>query len=228
MAPLVPLSLFRLRNLSTANAIAVLMAGSLFAGFFLTSLYLQLVLGYSPLQVGLAFVPSSILWGGVSLLLSDRAVMRYGFRLPVIGGFALFGLGVLWLARAPVDGSYAIDVLPGMLLQGFGAGIAFNPLLLSAMSDVEPEQSGLASGVVNTSFTMGGALGLAILAALASSRTDTLKANGASALEALNGGYHAAFLAGAIFAALGVTIGALRLRARPREAPGQLSEAAAD
>ena len=227
VAPLVPLSLFRLRNLSTANAIAVLMAGSLFAGFFLTSLYLQLVLGYSPLQVGLAFVPSSLLWGGVSLLLSDRAVIRFGFRLPVIGGFALFGLGVLWLARAPVDGSYAVDVLPGMLLQGFGAGIAFNPLLLSAMSDVPPEESGLASGVVNTSFTMGGALGLALLAALASSRTETLKADGASAVAALNGGYHAAFVAGAIFAALGVTLGLLRLQSRPREAPGELSQAVA-
>jgi EmrB/QacA subfamily drug resistance transporter len=226
-APLVPLSLFRLRNLSTANAIAILMAGALFAGFFLTSLYLQQILGYSPLQVGLAFVPSSILWGGISLLLSDRAVMRFGFRLPVIGGFALFGVGVLWLAFAPVDGTYAVHVLPGMLLQGFGAGIAFNPLLLSAMSDVRPEESGLASGVVNTSFTMGGALGLAILAALASSRTDTLAADGASHLEALNGGYHAAFVAGAIFAAIGVTLGWLRLQNRPREAAGEVAPAVA-
>ena len=145
----------------------------------------------------------------------------------MIGGFALFGLGVLWLARAPVDGSYAVDVLPGMLLQGFGAGIAFNPLLLSAMSDVPPEESGLASGVVNTSFTMGGALGLALLAALATSRTETLKADGASAVAALNGGYHAAFVAGAIFAALAVTLGLLRLQSRPREVPGELSQAVA-
>ena len=115
-------------------------------------------------------------------------------------------------ARAPVDGNFVVDVLPAMILLGFGAGIAFNPVLLAAMSDVEPEESGLASGVVNTAFMMGGALGLAVLASLAASRTDTLLGSGDAPLAALNGGYHAAFLVGALFAASAATIGGVFLR----------------
>ena len=114
---------------------------------------------------------------------------------------------MLLFTRAPVDGSYVVDILPSMILLGFGAGMAFNPVLLAAMSDVAPEESGLASGVVNTAFMMGGALGLAVLASLASSRTDSLRSSGDGPLVALNGGYHAAFLIGAIFAAAGAAIG---------------------
>jgi EmrB/QacA subfamily drug resistance transporter len=212
-SPLVRLGLFRLRNVATANVVGILMAAGMFAAFFLSALYLQLVLGYSPLEVGLAYLPSTVVWGAVSLGLSDKLVMRYGIKRPLVGGLLLFTLGLLLFARVPVDGSYAIDILPTMLLQGLGAGIAFNPLLLAAMSDVAPEEAGLASGVVNTAFMMGGALGLAILASVADARTESLLGSGDGRLEALTGGYHAAFLVGALFAAAALTIGAALLRA---------------
>jgi EmrB/QacA subfamily drug resistance transporter len=218
-APLVPLRLFRLRNVATANVVGILMAAGMFAAFFLSALYLQQVLGYTPFEVGLAYLPSTIVWGAVSLGLSDKLVMRYGIKKPQVVGMLLMALGVVLFARAPVDGNYVLDVLPCMLLQGLGAGIAFNPLLLAAMSDVAPEESGLASGVVNTSFMMGGALGLAVLASLAASRTDTLLADGASEVAALNGGYHAAFLAGAVFAVIAAVTSAVFLReAQPAHA----------
>jgi EmrB/QacA subfamily drug resistance transporter len=215
-APLMPLRLFRLRNVATANVIGVLMAGSMFAWFFLSALYLQFILGYSPLEVGLAFLPATLIMGAFSLGLSARLVMRFGIRAPLVTGLTLMALGILLFARAPVDGNFVVDVLPSMIILGVGAGMAFNPLLLAAMSDVEPSEAGLASGVVNTAFMMGGALGLAILASLAASRTDSLLASGDSRLVALNGGYHAAFLAGAVFAVVGAALGA---RFLPSEAP---------
>jgi MFS family permease len=213
-SPLVPLGLFRLRNVAVANLVGILMAAGLFAAFFLSALYLQLILGYSPLRVGLAYLPSTVVWGAVSLLLSDKLVLRFGVKVPLAGGLSIMALGVLLFARAPVDGNFAVDVLPSMLLQGFGAGIAFNPILLAAMSDVAPEESGLASGVVNTAFMMGGALGLAVLASLAASRTQSLRSAGDDALTALNGGYHLAFLVGAVFALAAAAVGAALLRAR--------------
>jgi EmrB/QacA subfamily drug resistance transporter len=220
-APLVPLGLFRLRNVATANVIGVLWAAAMFAWFFLSALYLQLILGYSPLEVGFAFLPTTIVMGAFSLGLSAKLVMRFGIRPPLVVGLLLSALGLVLFARAPVDGSFAVHVLPSMLLLGFGAGMSFNPLLLAAMSDVEPSESGLASGVVNTSFMMGGALGLAILASLAASRTDSLTAAGEDAIAALNGGYHVAFLAGALFAAVAAGLGALLLRtAAPATEPG--------
>jgi MFS family permease len=139
--------------------------------------------------------------------------MRFGIKPPLTTGLLLAAAGLVLFARAPVDGNVLVDVLPGMILLGFGAGIAFNPVLLAAMSDVEPSESGLASGIVNTAFMMGGALGLAVLASLAASRTDTLRADGDAPLAALNGGYHAAFLVGAIFAAGAAAVGAAFLRA---------------
>jgi MFS family permease len=139
--------------------------------------------------------------------------MRYGIRPPLATGLLLAGAGLALFVRAPVDGSFVVDVLPSMILLGFGAGMAFNPVLLAAMSDVAPEEAGLASGVVNTSFMMGGALGLAILASLADSRTNTLLASGDGSLEALTGGYHAAFLVGAVFAVGAAVIGGVLLRA---------------
>jgi EmrB/QacA subfamily drug resistance transporter len=213
-APLMPLGLFRLRNLATANVVGVLWAAAMFAWFFLSALYLQLVLGYSPLEVGLAFLPANLIMGAFSLGLSAKLVMRFGFRLPLATGLLLAGLGLLLFVRAPVDGTFIVDVLPSMILLGFGAGMAFNPVLLAAMSDVKPEESGLASGVVNTAFLMGGALGLAILASLASSRTDTLLASGDGRLTALTGGYHVAFLVGAAFAVAAAAVGAVLLRTR--------------
>jgi EmrB/QacA subfamily drug resistance transporter len=218
-APLVPLGLFRLRNLAISNVVGVLWAAAMFAWFFLAALYLQLVLGYSPLEVGLAFLPGNVIMGVLSLGVSAKIVMRFGIRAPLAAGLGTAAVGLVLFARAPVDGSFVVDVLPGMILLGVGAGIAFNPVLLAAMGDVAPSEAGLASGVVNTSFMMGGALGLAVLASLAASRTDTLLASGEGAVEALNGGYRVAFLAGALFAALAATIGGALLR------PGGAAEA---
>jgi EmrB/QacA subfamily drug resistance transporter len=215
--PLMPLSIFRHRTLASANVMGVLMAAGLFAAFFLSALYMQLVLDYTPLEVGFAYLPQTLVWGGVSLFLSDKLVMKYGIKMPIVLGFPAFALGILLFARAPVDGNYFVDMLPAMILQGFGAGIAFNPLLLAAMGDVEPQDSGLASGVVNTAFMMGGALGLAILASAADSRTDSLVASGENPVDALLSGYHLAFLIGAVFAAGAALVGAIFLR--PAEQP---------
>ena len=177
-SPLVPLGLFRNHNVSTANVVGVLMAAGMFSYFFFSALYLQLVLEYSPLEVGLAYLPGTVIWGASSLFLSQRLVMRYGIKPPLLAGLGLMGLALVLLARTPVDGNWAIDILPATIALGIGAGIAFNPILLAAMSGVEPERAGLASGVVNTSFMMGGAVGLAILASLAASRSDNRLAVG--------------------------------------------------
>ena len=198
-SPLVPLGLFRNRNVSTANVVGVLMAAGMFAYFFFSALYLQLVLEYTPLEVGLAYLPGTVIWGASSLFLSQGLVMRYGIKTPLLAGLSLMALALILLARVPVDGNWAIDILPATIALGIGAGIAFNPILLAAMSGVEPEQAGLASGVVNTSFMMGGAVGLAILASLAASRSDGQLASGEGSLVALNSGYHLAFLVGAVF-----------------------------
>jgi len=211
-SPLMPLGLFRLRNVATANIVGVLWAAAMFAWFFLSALYLQLVLGYSPLQVGLAFLPANLIMAVFSVGLSAKLVMRFGNKLPLSTGLLVAAVGLVLFARAPVDGSFVTDVLPSMILLGFGAGIAFNPILLAAMSDVEPNDAGLASGIVNTSFMMGGALGLAVLASLAASRTDSLSASGEGTLAALTGGYHVAFVVGAVFAAAAAVVGALALR----------------
>jgi len=213
-SPLVPLRFFRLRNLRTANAIGVLWAAAMFAWFFLSALYLQLVLQYTPLNVGLAFLPANVIMAIFSVGLSAKLVMRYGIKTPLSVGLTLAALGLLLLARAPVDGHFLTDVLPSMLLLGVGAGMAFNPVLLAAMSDVGPQESGLASGIVNTSFMMGGALGLAVLASLAASRTNHLVASGAHELPALTSGYHVAFVVGAAFALLAAGIGALVLKTK--------------
>jgi EmrB/QacA subfamily drug resistance transporter len=226
-SPLVPLTLFRLRTLAASNVIGVLWSGSMFASFFLSALYLQLVLGYSPLEVGLAYLPNTLIMGAFSLGLSAKIVMRYGIRAPLATAMVLVTVALALFARAPVDGIFVVDVLPSMVLLGLGAGLAFNPMLLAAMSDVEPSESGLASGVVNTSFMMGGALGLAVLASIAASRTDSLSAAGDGTLVALTGGYHAAFLAGAVFSLVaGALAAALLPAAASVEAPGEPAPAA--
>ncbi|MFY3854141.1 MFS transporter [Achromobacter xylosoxidans] len=218
--PLMPLALFRLRNVATANVVGVLWAAGMFAWFFVSALYMQLVLGYDAMQVGLAFLPANLIMAAFSLGLSAKLVMRFGIRGPLATGLLMAALGLALFARAPVDGHFAADVLPGMLLLGLGAGIAFNPMLLAAMSDVEPGQSGLASGVVNTAFMMGGALGLAVLASLAAARTAALAAAGAAPVAALAGGYRATFLAGAVIAAVAAALAAALVRSRNRELGG--------
>jgi EmrB/QacA subfamily drug resistance transporter len=221
-APLMPLRMFRLRNIVTANSICVLWAGACFTWFFITALYLQRVLDYSPLKVGLAFLPSNLIMGAFSLGLSARLVMRFGLRAPLAVGLCLAAMGLALFARAPVTGSFVVDVLPGMILFGFGGGISFNPLLLAAMNDVAPEESGLASGLVNTAFMMGGALGLAILASGAAARTNAIAAAGVAGPEALNGGYHLAFALGAGCAAVAAVAAATLLRQKrmQEDAPG--------
>jgi MFS family permease len=211
-----PLRIWKVRNIASANVTGILLAAAMFAWFFLSALYLQRVLGYSALEVGFAFLPATILWGASSLLLSDKLVMRFGIKAPLVGGLAFYLVALLLFSRAPVDGNYLIDVLPGMLILGIGGGITFNPILLAAMSGVQPSEAGLASGVVNTSFMFGGALGLAVLASAAASRTDSLESAGKGAVDALNGGYHLAFMIGAGFALLAMVVAAVLIRA---EAP---------
>jgi EmrB/QacA subfamily drug resistance transporter len=214
--PLMPLRLFRSKTLNASNAIGVLWSAAMFAWFFLSALYMQRVLGYSAMQVGLAFLPSNVIMAICSLGLSAGIVNRFGIRWPLVAGLLCAALGLLLFARAPVDGRFVVDVLPGMLLLGLGAGIAFNPLLLAAMGDVAESESGLASGIVNTSFMMGGALGLAVLASVAAARSGALSAaSGAAATAALNDGYRLAFGVGAAFALLAAALGAALLPLRP-------------
>jgi len=211
--PLMPLRLFRLRNLATINVVGVLWTAAMFAWFFISALYMQLVLGYSAMQVGLAFLPANLIMAAFSLGISARMVMRYGIRMPLAAGLALTAAGLALFALSPVDGSFALHVLPGMTLLGIGCGMAMNPVLLAAMSDVEQSESGLASGIVNTSFMLGGALGLAVLASLAAARTESLLAAGAGTPVALAGGYQLAFVVGAVFAGAAALLGAVLLRA---------------
>jgi MFS family permease len=213
-APLMPLGLFKLRNVATANIAGVLWAAAMFAWFFISALYLQLVLGYNAMQVGLSFLPANLIMAAFSLGLSAKIVMKFGWRKPLAFGLLCAAAGLALFARAPLDGTFWVDVFPGMTLLGIGAGIAFNPLLLGAMSDVKPEDSGLASGVVNTAFMMGGALGLAVLASLAAGRTDAALASGVDSTAALNAGYRLAFLIGAICAGAAGVIGGTFMRTR--------------
>ncbi len=223
--PLMPLKLFRLRNLATANVIGVLWAAGMFAWFFLSSLYLQLVLHYDPLHVGLAFLPGNLVMMAMSVGVSARLVLRFGLRKPLACGLGCAAVGLALLARAPVDGDYFTDVLPSMVLLGLGAGIGFNPVLLAAMGDVEPQDAGVASGIVNTSFMMGGALGLAVLAAIATARTNAL--GGSQSAAALTGGYHLAFLVGSAFVGAAAVIGATLIRANPQAMAHATQEAPA-
>jgi MFS family permease len=212
--PLMPLRLFGLRNVAIANIVGVLWAAGMFGWFVISALYLQHVLGYDPLKVGLSFLPADVIMAAFSAGLSAKMVMRFGIRGPMWIGLLIAAIGLGLFARAPLEGAFMVDVLPAMLLLGLGAGMAFNPVLLAAMNDVAESESGLASGVVNTSFMMGGALGLAILASLADARSAGLRAAGAEALTALNGGYQFAFLLGALITAAGALVGALWLRPR--------------
>ncbi len=216
--PLVPLRLFLLRNLAAANVVAVLWAAGLFTWFVISALCLQRVLHYDPLRVGLAFLPADLIMAAFSAGLSARMVLRFGIRGPLTTGLVLAALGLALFAREPIDGTFLRDVLPGMVLLGFGGGMAFNPLLLAAMGDVDTHESGLASGVVNTSFMMGGAVGLAALASLADLRTSALQRVGAGPVAALNDGYHLAFWIGALLTAGSALLAVLVLTPARRSA----------
>ncbi len=212
--PLMPLRLFRSRAVAGANAIQALLVMGMFGMFFLGALYMQLILGYTPLEVGLAFLPATIVMGLMSLRFSGPLIMRFGPRAPLIAALLSIGAGLLLFTRTPVDGSYVTDIAPAMILIGIGGGLGFPSLMGLAMSGATPSDSGLASGLVNTSVQVGGAIGLAVLATLADGRTDALLADGASNASALNGGFHLAYLIGA--ALIGVaTVLAVSVLPRP-------------
>jgi EmrB/QacA subfamily drug resistance transporter len=224
--PLMPPGLFAHRNLAVANVSGVLWAAAMFAWFFMSALYMQLVLGYTPMQVGLSFLPGNLIMAFMSLGASARIVVRWGIRGPFAAGLLIAASGLALFARAPVEGNFLVDVFPAMVLLGVGAGIAFNPMLLAAMNDVQPEDAGLASGVVNTSFMMGGALGLAVLASVAAARTAQVQADGAVEAIALNAGYRLAFLVGAVFAAGTALLGWFALRTGEARIGQQSAESA--
>jgi EmrB/QacA subfamily drug resistance transporter len=206
--PLIPLRIFRSRNVSGANAIQALTVAGMFGMFFLGSLYLQRVLGYDALEIGLAFLPTTVVMGTLSLRYSERLIMRFGARRLLPVGLGLVTTGLAVFSQVPVRGSYLTDVLPTLVLLGVGLGVSFPALMTLAMSGATPEDAGLASGLVNTTAQVGGALGLALLATLAATRTHTLVASGHSQAAALTGGYRLGFLvaAGLIAAAIAVAL----------------------
>jgi len=202
--PLMPLRLFHSRNVSGANIVIALLVVGMFGIFFLGALYMQLVLGYSPLEVGLAFLPGSLLMGLMSLGFTDRINMRFGPRNVLITGLSFLLVAMLLFLRTPVDGNYLTDLFPTMIFFGFGAGVAFPALMMLAMSGATPQDAGLASGLVNTAGQVGGAIGLAVLATISTERTDSLLAEGKSMAEALNGGFHLAYVVGAAATAVAI------------------------
>ena len=220
--PLMPLRLFRSRNVTGANLVIALSTAGMFAMFFLGALYLQRVLRYTPLEVGLAFLPSTLAMGTISLRYTERLATRFGPRRVLTPGLAFICLGLLLFARTPVDGGYLADVLAPVMCIGVGAGLAFPSLFTLAMSGASAEDSGLASGIVNSAPQIGGAVGLALLATLSASRTDTLLAAGETAAEALNGGYHLAYLVGALLVGASLVVALAILRSEPlgAEEPG--------
>jgi len=216
--PLMPLRIFRFRNVTGANVVQILMVAGLFGMFFLGVLYLQRVLGYDAIETGVAFLPVSLAIGILSLGFSARLNMRFGARATLLPGLFLIVAGLALFARAPVDGEYIVDVLPVMLLLGIGAGLSFPSLMTLAMSGATQSDSGLASGLVNTSLQVGGALGLAVLATFSATRTDNLLADGQSTPEALTGGYHLAFIIAASLVAVAVVVATTVLQSQPEVA----------
>jgi EmrB/QacA subfamily drug resistance transporter len=195
--PLIPLRIFRSPNVSGANVVQALSVAGMFGMFFLGSLYLQQVLGYDALEIGLAFLPVTIVMGVLSIRYSERLIMRFGAKATLLPGMVLIAVGLILFTQAPVDGSYVEHVLTPMILFGFGAGLSFPALMTLAMSGATRDDAGLASGLVNTSAEVGGALGLAVLATLSTTRTDSLIDGGEATASALTSGYHLAFLIGA-------------------------------
>jgi EmrB/QacA subfamily drug resistance transporter len=215
--PLVPLRLFRSRNVSGANIVQALLVAGMFGMFFMGALYMQRVLGYDPLDVGFAFLPATLAMGIMSLKVSDRVNMRFGPRAVLIPSLFALMAGLLLFARTPVDGGFWVDLMPPMVLLGIGAGLAFPALMTLAMSGVEMTEQGLASGLVNTSVQVGGAIGLAVLATLSTDRTESLTADGEPIAQALNAGYHLAYLVGAALVAVAVVVAVVVLRSQKPE-----------
>jgi EmrB/QacA subfamily drug resistance transporter len=205
--PLIPLRLFRSRNVSGANVIQALTVAGMFGLFFLGSLYLEKVLGYDPLEIGLAFLPTTLIMGVLSFRYTEPLITRFGARKALLTGLVLVTIGLALFTQAPVDGSYVANVLPPLVLLGIGIGVSFPSLMTIAMSGATREDAGLASGLVNTTAQVGGALGLAVLATLSTTRSNNLIAEGQSKAAALTSGYHLAFLIGAILLAAAFVVG---------------------
>ena len=225
--PLMPLRIFRVRTLLAANAIQMLSVAGMFAIFFLGALYLQRVRGYDAMQIGLAFLPVTVLMGGLSVRYSAQLSARYGGRNMLVAGLTAIAAALAIFAQAPTDGAYVSHVLPPMVLLGIGAGLAFPALMTLAMSGTDPQDAGLASGLLNTTAQVGGALGLAVLATLSASRTTHLAATGTPTPAALTSGYHLAFWIGAALtvAAIVIALTALRTRQAPAEQTIRLEHA---
>jgi EmrB/QacA subfamily drug resistance transporter len=223
--PLMPLRIFRSRNVAGANLIQALTVAGMFGMFFMGALYLQRVLGYDPLQIGLAFLPTTIVMGGLSLVYAEKLITRFGARRTLVPGLGLVAAGLLLFTRAPVDGSYVTDVLPVLLLIGTGVALCFPALMTLAMSGATPSDAGLASGLVNTTVQVGGALGLAVLATLAATETGSRRAAGEQVAAALNGGYHLAYLIGAGLVLVAIAVALTVLRPEQRAAREAAEEA---
>jgi EmrB/QacA subfamily drug resistance transporter len=218
--PLIPLRIFRSRNISGANIVQALSVAGMFGPFFLGSLYLERVLGYDALEIGLAFLPVTIFMGTLSYRYSERLIMRFGAKTLVAPGLGMIVVALILFALAPVDGSYVVNILPITILLGTGAGLSFPALMTLAMSGATPQDAGLASGLVNTSAQVGGALGLAVLATLSTTRTESAAADGASTASALTSGYHLAFLVAA-----GLLLTAIAIAVAVIEPPAQQAQA---
>jgi EmrB/QacA subfamily drug resistance transporter len=227
--PLIPLRLFRSRNVAGANLVQALMVIGMFSMFFLGALYMQRILGYDALQVGLAYLPTTVVMGTMSFRFTGQLNLRFGPQATLVPAMVFIAAGLLLLARTPVDATYVVDLLPAMILIGLGAGLGFPSLMTLAMSGVAPSDSGLASGLVNTSVQVGGAIGLAVLATFATERTEGLLADGEPAASALNSGYHLAYVIGAGLVLVAIVIAVTVLRARlPEVAPDAVTEAAVE
>jgi EmrB/QacA subfamily drug resistance transporter len=213
--PLMPFSIFRLRTLRGANIVGLLIGMSLFSMFFFISLYLQDVLHYSPIKAGVSYLPLAV---GIILSagLASQIVTRVGFKPPLVAGLLLIAAGLLWFSRVPAPGgSYFADVLGPSLLAAVGLGFAFVPVTIAAVTATQPQEAGLASGLINTSQQVGGALGLAILATIANSRTQSLLHAGVhSSAVALTKGFDRAFLVGAGFAIAGAILALVLISSR--------------
>ncbi|HWE59407.1 MAG TPA: DHA2 family efflux MFS transporter permease subunit [Solirubrobacteraceae bacterium] len=221
--PLMPLRVFRSRDVSAANLIQMSLVAGLFGVFFLGALYLEHVLGYDPIQIGLAFLPLALGIAVMSLGVSARLIERIGARRTLVPSMALVAGGMVLFGLPGTHATYMTQLLPATLAMGLGGGLAFPSLMTLAMSTATPEDSGLVSGLVNTSQQVGGALGLSVLATLASTRSGSLQAAGVSVARSLTDGYHLAFLIGTIAVGAGVLI-SVWLAFSPHAAYGTVQE----
>jgi len=223
-APLVPFRIFRLRTLTGANVVGLLLGASLFSMFFFVTLYMQQVLSYSPIHAGLSYLPLAITII-VAAGLGGQFVTRFGFKPVLAAGMGFVAVGLLWFSGISVGGSFVSDILGPSLLAAMGLGFGFVTSTIAAVSGVDEREQGLASGLINTSQQFGGALGLAILSTIATTRTDDVTATGASLPTALTEGFQAAFLGGAVIAALGVAATLLLIRTRDSRAHLEMARA---